>query len=586
MGNFVNFTLLTALAAKFTVSWAALNGHCPPLGPVLPPPLSPSTNPAVAASVAAFQQLMDGFTAQYNQSAVAIGLKSIHEDKYLVEYAFTPPIRDSRGSQQVDSNTVFRIASVSKIFPVLAILKLHNVSLDDPVTKYVPELLALSKQARENSAIWAVAWDEVTLGALASHLAGIGVDMTPDYTPFGDFTPYGFPPVNESRLLGCSGLLGLPACNRSVFFERFGERAPVQLPFSPNAVYSNAAFAILGFVVEAITNRPFNEFIETEIWRPLNMTLTFAAKPDDALGFIPTDDIWWNATLGYGDPAGSVYSTINDMTRFGDAILRHELGLSASQTRKWLKPLSQTSSSGTLLGAPWEIYRIQNATTDGRLIELYTKAGDLITYHSVFALIPDYDLVATVMVASALGSNEASGIDATVFLSKLVETVLPGVEQAGRNEADIMYGGTYRDEATNSSLTLTQDDGPGFNIESWVVRGVDVIATWLGFSILPNPIPPTSSPLKFRLYPTAVRTNNQTSWRSVSQIAPPEHIAKLENLLLPPETMCITWGQLDRATYMLQAQDHLVFTLDEQGRATKVEMVGYAVTLARQQIQA
>lgn len=273
------------------------------------------------------------------------------------------------------------------------------------------------------------------------------------------------------------------------------------------------------------------------------------------------------------------------MTRFGEAILRYELGLSASQTRKWLKPLSQTSSSGTLVGAPWEIYRIKNATTDGRLIELYTKGGDLITYHSVFALIPDYDLVATVMVAGALGANEARGIDATVFLSKLVEIVLPGVEQAGRNEADLAYGGTYRDEVTNSSLTLTQDDGPGFNIESWIVRGVDVIATWLGFSILPNPTPPTSSPLKFRLYPTTVQTKNQTSWRSVSQIGPPEDVAKLENLLLPPQALCVTWGQLDRATYMLQAQDHLVFTLDEQGRTTKVELVGYAVTLARQQTQ-
>ncbi|KAK4203118.1 beta-lactamase/transpeptidase-like protein [Triangularia verruculosa] len=586
MGHFVNFVVLAVLAAKFKVSWAALNGHCPPLGPVLPPPVSASTSPAVAASVATFQQLMDEFTAQYNHSAVAIGLKSIHEDSYLVEYAFTPPNRDSRGAQQVDSDTVFRIASVSKIFPVLAILKLHGVSLEDPVTKYVPELLALNNQARENNAIWTVAWEEITLGALASHLAGIGVDMMPDYTPFGDFTPYGFPPVNESRLLGCSGFFGLPECNRTVFFERFGERAPVQLPFSPNAVYSNAAFAILGFVVEAITNRSLNEFIETEIWRPLNMTSTFATKPDDALGFIPTDDIWWNATLGYGDPAGSVYSTINDMTRFGEAILRHELGLSASQTRKWLKPLSQTSSSGTLVGAPWEIYRIQNATTDGRLIELYTKGGDLITYHSVFALIPDYDLVATIMVVGALEANEARGIDATVFLSKLVEIVLPGVEEAGRNEADIAYGGTYHDEATNSSITLTQDDGPGFNIESWIVRGVDVIATWLGFSILPNPIPPTSNPLKFRLYPTTVQTRNQTSWRSVSQIGLSEDIAKLENLLLPPQTMCVTWGQLDRATYMLQAQDHLVFTLDEQGRATKVELVGYAVSLSRQQTPA
>ncbi|KAK4646841.1 hypothetical protein QC761_0046930 [Podospora bellae-mahoneyi] len=119
------------------------------------------------------------------------------------------------------------------------------------------------------------------------------------------------------------------------------------------------------------------------------MTSTFATKPDDSVGFIPSDDIWWNASLGYAEPGGGYYSSINDLTRFGEAILRNEVGLSATQTRKWLKPLSQTSSLGTLIGAPWEIYRISNVTTDSRLIELYTKDGGLITYNSVFALIPD-----------------------------------------------------------------------------------------------------------------------------------------------------------------------------------------------------
>lgn len=87
-----------------------------------------------------------------------------------------------------------------------------------------------------------------------------------------------------------------------MFFERFGERAPVQLPFSPNAVYSNAGFAILGFAFESATNRSFRDFVQHEVWAPLNMTSTFATKPDDSVGFIPTDDIWWNASLGYAEP--------------------------------------------------------------------------------------------------------------------------------------------------------------------------------------------------------------------------------------------------------------------------------------------
>ncbi|VBB76563.1 Putative protein of unknown function [Podospora comata] len=579
----INLLLFVSITTYIRVSWAAPNEHCPPLGPVLPPPTHASSSPAVASSVATLQRFLDVYTAQFNHSAVAIGLKSIHENDYILQYAYSPPNRDARGVQEVNSDTVFRIASVSKIFPVLGLLRLHGVSLDDPVTKYVPELLALNGQAREQSPIWTIPWDEITLGALASHLSGIGADMIFDYTPYGNFTPYGFPPVNKSKLLGCSGGLGLPECDRTVFFERFGERAPVQLPFSPNAVYSNAGFAILGFAFESATNRSFRDFVQHEVWAPLNMTSTFATKPDDSVGFIPTDDIWWNASLGYAEPGGGYYSSINDLTRFGEAILRNEVGLSATQTRKWLKPLSQTSSLGTLIGAPWEIYRISNVTTDGRLIELYTKDGGLITYNSVFALIPDYDLVATILVAAPLVENEATAIDTRIILSKLLESLLPGIEEAGKDEAALTHGGTYRDELTNSSITLTLDDGPGFNISSWIVRGVDVIGSWSGLSFIPNPVPPTDSPLRFRLYPTTVQTDSHASWRSVAQRATPETIALIESQLLPPQSLCVTWGQLDRATYMLQAQDHFVFTLDSQGKATAVELVAYAVSMTRQE---
>lgn len=109
-------------------------------------------------------------------SALAVGVKSIHEDKLLLEYAYTPPNVDPRGVQKVDSDTVFRLASASKVFPVLALLQINGVDLNDPVTKYVPQLRDLNKEARAQTPIWTVDWDDITLGALASHLGGIGGD--------------------------------------------------------------------------------------------------------------------------------------------------------------------------------------------------------------------------------------------------------------------------------------------------------------------------------------------------------------------------------------------------------------------------
>jgi len=169
---------LLALSCLSLGALAALDGHCPPLGPVLPAPTNPSKHEAVPAAAAALRGIIDQMTATYNGSAVAIGVKSIHESKLLFEYAHTPTNKDKRGAQKVDLDTVFRLGSLTKVFPVLALLKLKDrgVSLDDPITKYVPELRGLKKQAREDSSVWVVDWDEVTLGALASHMAGIPSD--------------------------------------------------------------------------------------------------------------------------------------------------------------------------------------------------------------------------------------------------------------------------------------------------------------------------------------------------------------------------------------------------------------------------
>lgn len=88
----------------------------------------------------------------------------------------------------------------------------------------------------------------------------------------------------------------------TAFFEHYGQRAPAQVPFSSQTVYSNIAFPILSFAVEAVTKQPFADFVANEIWKPSHMTRSFTTKPDDALGFIPAKDIWWDANLGFEGP--------------------------------------------------------------------------------------------------------------------------------------------------------------------------------------------------------------------------------------------------------------------------------------------
>lgn len=89
---------------------------------------------------------------------------------------------------------------------------------------------------------------------------------------------------------------------QEVFYERFGGRPPVYAPFEPNTVYSNIGFALMGFIIEKLSGMPSGEYIKKHIWDPVGMKHTYDKKPDDSLGFIFPGDLWWNATLGYGDP--------------------------------------------------------------------------------------------------------------------------------------------------------------------------------------------------------------------------------------------------------------------------------------------
>ena len=87
-----------------------------------------------------------------------------------------------------------------------------------------------------------------------------------------------------------------------MFWNRFGERAPVYPPFSPNAVYSNIGWTLIGYAVEKVTGKPVGEFIAENVWGKLGMKHTFLETPDDSLGFLPVNQPDWNASIGFEAP--------------------------------------------------------------------------------------------------------------------------------------------------------------------------------------------------------------------------------------------------------------------------------------------
>jgi CubicO group peptidase (beta-lactamase class C family) len=149
-------------------------------------------------------------------------------------------VADRTSGRAVTPDTVFRIASMTKSFTALCILKLRDdakLTLDDPVAKWIPELRNWKYPTADSGPI--------RIRHLLTHGGGF-----PEDNPWGD------------RQLAVSD-------------DTMGRWLKAELPFStpPDTAfeYSNYGYAILGRVIAAAAGMPYAEYVQKTILDPLGM---------------------------------------------------------------------------------------------------------------------------------------------------------------------------------------------------------------------------------------------------------------------------------------------------------------------------
>ncbi|MDB4899073.1 MAG: putative family peptidase, partial [Gemmatimonadetes bacterium] len=123
----------------------------------------PRRRAMLASAIPEIDRLMADFAERSHVPGIAYG---IIVDGQVIHIG-TAGLRDVAARSPVDSSTVFRIASMTKSFTALSILKLRDegkLSLDDPAEKYVPELASLTDPTSDSP--------KITLRLLLSHSAG------------------------------------------------------------------------------------------------------------------------------------------------------------------------------------------------------------------------------------------------------------------------------------------------------------------------------------------------------------------------------------------------------------------------------
>ncbi|GJD01442.1 betalactamase [Colletotrichum higginsianum] len=461
-----------------------------------------------------------------------------------------PPLGPTLPSSKTPSDSTAVKQAIAKIQEGLAnrtsSLKATAISIG------VKSIHESAEAARNKGKLNFVPWDSITIEDLASHVSGLGGDIATDLAVFpGNWAALGLPPVSNSTKPTCSGLGGTKPCTADV--------------------YSNIGLSLLSLVLETATNKTYESILTETILKPLGLANTSIAVPaDDAWGFIPKGEVTWGGDLGVFASAGGIYTNTRDLLAFGAAILSSDLGI---DTRSWLKPRAFTSSRGYSIGAPWEIWTSSTLLDSGVPVSAYTKSGDLGLYTNVLIVVPDYDLVISILTAGAEAA-ESSQFPARV-ISPVIETLIPALEQANKEYADATFAGTYIDDETNSTLTLSVDDGPGLSLTNYTVRGVNVLANIPNYGLSPGP---KTFNVSGRLYPTNIREGDQWSWRAVYKN---HDEPEIDDELFYPDGGCQTWGLIDRKAYNYLALDDFVVTAAKDGSATSISPRPFGVTLTK-----
>ena len=191
------------------------------------------------------------------------------------------------------TRTFFRIASMSKSFTAMAILKLRDegkLRLSDPAAYYVPDMEQLTYLTRDAT--------PVSIYNLLTMTAGF-----PEDNPWGD------------RFLDISDADLLKLVRSGLSFST--------VP-SLNYEYSNLGYGLLGHIITEVSGIPFQEYITRNILLPLGMTDTYYEYTEVPQERLAQGYRWengqWKAEPMLHDGAfgsmGGLITTVEDFSKY------------------------------------------------------------------------------------------------------------------------------------------------------------------------------------------------------------------------------------------------------------------------------
>ncbi|OOM14555.1 serine hydrolase domain-containing protein [Clostridium saccharobutylicum] len=184
--------------------------------------------------------------------------------------------------------TMFPVGSGSKLFTATAIMQLYEegkIDLDKNVNDYISPYKVINKYN-----------EPVTCRNLLTHSSGLDEESELNVS------------TTDENLIKSQ--------------EYYFDTHPLKVITEPNTIcrYSNIGYNLLGYVVEKVSKKSYEEYIKEKILKPLNMNNSSVRlkNGDTATGYIYDNDKYVESPLAYQYTSGSsgIIATANDVENF------------------------------------------------------------------------------------------------------------------------------------------------------------------------------------------------------------------------------------------------------------------------------
>ncbi len=230
-----------------------------------------------------------------------VSLASSVADKDEVIWQYTKGLENKISNQEITPNSQFRAGSVTKTFITVGVMQLveqGKLSLDDQVRKLLPHLKIKNK--------WAAS-APIRVRDLLSHTAGLSDN-------------------GLTQFYGPKHLIDAPLSEVLKVFD-----LTTRWPAGTQQAYSNIDYVIAAHLIEEITGSSYQEWLQENILIPLKMqNSTFEQKESSYKKLVSGHG---SALTGKTDlvpakpiiihPAGSLITTLDDLTRFTQMLLNN-----------------------------------------------------------------------------------------------------------------------------------------------------------------------------------------------------------------------------------------------------------------------